>query len=677
MNWFQKRLLILTTFLSLCFGIRSQSEITDSLKLALSRAKDDTLKVSTLNKLASTLAKTGKLDDALLYFQQAHELSIKLNYHYGIAASLNNLGKVSLAKSAFPEALEFFFKSLEVAERHNIKSGMASAMGNIGIVYDNEKDYNKALRYHYKSLQLEEEIGNLEGVAESYNSIGNIYFYKKNYPKVIECYNKALDIKTKLGDEIGCASTLANIGNIYFYQNKYEKTREYYFKALNYFEKLNNLQAIGMLSNNIAETYVGDKNFKEALKYSQKGLQVATQIGVLDDIKNAYSSLSSIYEGLGNYKLAMENLRLYNLYNDSIFNDENKRRAMEVDIKYHFDKKATNTRIENEKKQIILKEEAEKQKLIIYFGLGFMILVLFFAIFAFRSFKIKQKINAQLSIQKEEIVAQRDEIELQRSIVEEKNKGLTDSINYAKRIQYALLAHDAYLNKNLNDYFIYFQPKDIVSGDFYWATKKDNKFYLAVCDCTGHGVPGAFMSLISIGFLSEAINEKGIEKPNEIFNYVRERLIDNISKEGQKDGFDGILVCFEQLDKSGNEEDTEMLKISYSAANNAPVLVQENQLTELNYDRMPVGMGERKNEFSLYELKGNKGDILYLYTDGFADQFGGPRGKKFMYKQLNELLLSNYSKPLNSQMEVLKTTLKDWQGNLEQVDDVCIIGVRI
>jgi serine phosphatase RsbU (regulator of sigma subunit) len=674
MSWFKTRLLVCITFLSICFVITAQSPKVDSLKQVLIKAKPDTLRVATLNKLANTIAKSGDLDGALPYFQEAYELSTKLNYHFGMSASLNNLGKVSMGKSAFPEALDYFFKSLQIAERYNIKLGMASIYGNIGIIYDNEKDYNKALRYHYKSLKIEEEIGNLNGVAESYNSIGNIYYYKKNYAKVIECYNKALDIKTKLGDEMGCASIYANIGNIYFYQKDYIKTREYYFKALANFEKLDNQQAIGMLSNNIAETYIGEKNFKEALKYSQKSLQVSTQIGVLDDIKNAYSSLSTIYAGLGQHKLSTDNLREYIRYNDSIYNDENKRKAMEIDIKYHFDKKATNTRIENEKKEIILKEEAERQKLIIYFGLGFLILVIVFAIYAFRSFKLKQKINAQLSIQKEEIVAQRDEIELQRSIVEEKNKGLTDSINYAKRIQYTLLAHDEYLDKNLKQYFVYFQPKDIVSGDFYWATNMEGAgenggdlFYLAVCDCTGHGVPGAFMSLLSIGFLSEAIKEKHIQEPGEIFNYVRERLIENISKEEQKDGFDGILICINS--KNG--------KVTYAAANNEPVLVSADSFKYLLADKMPVGIGITKDSFKTYELDHKKGDTLYIYTDGYADQFGGLKGKKFKYKQLNELLLASSDKDVAFQKENLKTTFHQWKRDLEQVDDVCVIGIRM
>ncbi|HWY10660.1 MAG TPA: tetratricopeptide repeat protein [Bacteroidia bacterium] len=667
MNPLLKRGLIITAFV-FCFAIAfGQQHKIDSLKKALLSSKEDTNKVATLNRLANALANTSDLDGALPYYEQSLELSKKLTYHFGIAASQNYIGLVYMNKSAFPEALEFFFKSLEEAEKYNIKMGMAATMGNIGIMYENEKDYNKALRYHFKSLKIEEELGNLNGVAGSYNSIGNIYYYKGNSEKAIDCFNKALEIKIKLGDEEGCASSLANIGNIYYYQKDYYKTREYYFKALAFFEKLNDKQSVAMLSNNLAETYIAQKSFKEALKYSKKSLEMSTEIGSLDDIKSAYHTLSNIYEGLGDFKLALVNHRLYARFNDSIYNDENTRKAMETDIKYHFDKKAMNTRIENEKKQIIFKEEAKKQRLIIYFGAGILVLVIIFAAYAFRSFKVKQKINLQLSAQKEEIMEQRDEIELQRSIVEEKNKGLTDSINYAKRIQYTLLAKKEFLKENLPQHFIYFNPKDIISGDFYWATKKSNKFFLAVCDSTGHGVPGAFMSLLNIGFLSEAINEKGIESPEKILNYARERLIESVSKEGQRDGFDGVLICIE--DGSNN--------IKYASAHNNPILIKDKSIIELPYDKMPVGFNESTVSFNLHSVEVKKGDTLYLFTDGFADQFGGDKGKKFMYKRLKELLVSVSSEPMDSQKQKLSDALNNWRGNLEQVDDICIIGVKI
>ncbi len=183
------------------------------------------------------------------------------------------------------------------------------------------------------------------------------------------------------------------------------------------------------------------------------------------------------------------------------------------------------------------------------------------------------------------------------------------------------------------------------------------------------------MSLLNINFLNEAVNEKGIEQPNKVFDFVRKRLIDNISKEGQKDGFDGVLICMETITATKNNPEGS-LKISYAAANNAPVLLQNNTLLELDGDRMPVGMGEMKENFKLYSIEVNKNDSLYLYTDGYADQFGGPKGKKFKYKALNELIAAGGLKPMEEQREQLKQTFDNWRGNLEQIDDVCILGVR-
>jgi serine phosphatase RsbU (regulator of sigma subunit) len=213
---------------------------------------------------------------------------------------------------------------------------------------------------------------------------------------------------------------------------------------------------------------------------------------------------------------------------------------------------------------------------------------------------------------------------------------------------------------------VFFKPKDIVSGDFYWATEHDGRFYLAVCDSTGHGVPGAFMSLLNIGFLSEAIKEKNIEAPSEVLNYVRRRSIEDISQEGQKDGMDGILLCIDRKKK----------EISYSAAHNALLLIENGNQKDLPYDKMPVGYGEKKDSFTLHMLPLSPGSTFYLQTDGYADQFGGPKGKKFRYKQLEELLKENSSLPASEQKEILLNRFNSWKGNLEQVDDVCIIGIR-
>jgi serine phosphatase RsbU (regulator of sigma subunit) len=266
--------------------------------------------------------------------------------------------------------------------------------------------------------------------------------------------------------------------------------------------------------------------------------------------------------------------------------------------------------------------------------------------------------------------------------LEKRNKDVTDSINYAQRIQKALLASDNLLNKNLKEHFVFFRPKDIVSGDFYWAAEKNNRFYLAVCDSTGHGVPGAFMSLLNISFLNEAINEEEIIYPNEIFDHVRQRLIENFSSEGARDGMDGILICF---DRDKNE-------ITYAGANNAPLIMQrqatlvsadgeiierQHALTELYTDSMHVGLGEKKDPFTHQAISFEEDDFLYFYTDGFADQFGGPKGKKFKYKPLNEKISGISNRPPEEQKMILQKTFEDWKGNLEQVDDVLVIGIKV
>jgi serine phosphatase RsbU (regulator of sigma subunit)/rhodanese-related sulfurtransferase len=258
-------------------------------------------------------------------------------------------------------------------------------------------------------------------------------------------------------------------------------------------------------------------------------------------------------------------------------------------------------------------------------------------------------------------------VEVQNTEIAENNKSITDSINYAKRIQLTLLANDELLRNNLRDHFILFKPKDIVSGDFYWATRRGDKFYLAVCDSTGHGVPGAFMSLLNISFLNEAINEKGIEAPHEICNYVRQRLVESVSQDGAQDGMDGVVLCIDSKDK----------KLSYAAAHNSPYLVSGSSGKSLGADKMPVGKGEITEPFRSREVDIKEGDTLYLFTDGYTDQFGGPRGKKFKSKQFHELLVSLGDVHLEEQKKVLNAIITEWQGNAEQTDDILVVGIRI
>jgi serine phosphatase RsbU (regulator of sigma subunit) len=382
------------------------------------------------------------------------------------------------------------------------------------------------------------------------------------------------------------------------------------------------------------------------------------------------------YGKSGQYETAFEYQNLFVAMNDSIQSINNSRIITEMNTKYETDKKQKENELLQAQNQLSA-ATIKQQRIITWLVIGGLLITLVLAFFIFKGLKQQRKANKIISVQKKEVEKQKD-------LVEEKQKEIIDSINYAKRIQSSLLANRGLLEEHVPDSFIFFKPKDIVSGDFYWATSVRSNanselitsnpiaigsqlFYLAVCDSTGHGVPGAFMSLLNIGFLSEAIKEKGFLQPNEVFNYVRQRLVDSISQEGQKDGFDGILLC---IDKGAG-------KITYAAANNNPVIVSNGRLTNLPCDNMPVGKGERNAAFGIYEISAQPGDTIYLFTDGYPDQFGGPKGKKFKYKQLEELLLRNSGLAMQEQLLSLEGRFNEWKGNLEQIDDVLVIGIRI
>ena len=263
------------------------------------------------------------------------------------------------------------------------------------------------------------------------------------------------------------------------------------------------------------------------------------------------------------------------------------------------------------------------------------------------------------------------EILEQKYIIEEKQKEIIDSINYAERIQRSFLASKELLDENLSDYFILFKPKDIVSGDFYWAAKLNNgNFAFVTADSTGHGVPGAIMSLLNITSLEKAIETE--TSPDKILNATRKTIIERLKKdgsiEGGKDGMDCSLISI--------NKDKTLLQIA--CAHNPVWIMRGREVIDIKVDKMPVGKHERQNEsFNLQELELQKGDVIYMLTDGFPDQFGGEKSKKFMSKKLRELLAKNAHLPLHEQKAVLEKTFADWVGELEQVDDVCLIGVRL
>lgn len=645
----------------------SQNHYLDSLIHYTEVADNDTHKLSVLTRVIEAISDDevwSKYNDQLGPLAQELMLSIDLKIkekatrHYG--DYLNNKGYLSNNLGDIPEALDYFHQSLKIQEQIGDRSGQSYSLNNIGYIYSSQKQFLKALEYYIKSYNIQKEIKDLNGQAQSLSNIGNVYDRSKSLKKALYYYFKGLNIRKSINDKQGIGYSLQNIGTVYFNQKNYFSALYYFTKSLEIRREISDAQGISYALCNMGKVYLEENNTILAKKYALEGLEMSQKMGYPENISTAATILEDIYLKEEKYNKAHEMLKLAVKMRDSISNDETHKSTLKKQLQYEYEKREVVSKAEQEKRELTYQATSKQQKIIIIASIAGLILCLLFGIFIYNRFKVTQKQNVIIQEQKKVV-------EEQKHIVETHQKEVVDSINYAKRIQYALLAHEDLLKSNLNSHFVLFKPKDIVSGDFYWATEDKDDFYLAVCDSTGHGVPGAFMSLLSIGFLSEAIKEKNIKEPNKVFDYVRKRLIESITNENQKDGFDGILLRFNKLTNT----------ITYSASNNHPIVISNNIIQHLECNKMPVGKGERSEPFTLFEMNVTKGDSVYLYTDGYADQFGGEKGKKFKYKPLNNLLLSIYNTSLQSQKEVLDTTFVDWQGNLEQVDDVLIVGIKV
>jgi serine phosphatase RsbU (regulator of sigma subunit) len=350
----------------------------------------------------------------------------------------------------------------------------------------------------------------------------------------------------------------------------------------------------------------------------------------------------------------------------------------EIATKYETEKKEKQIGLlQKDKEMNDLRMEAKNEEIARNernFSLVVMALLVFIAltVFVIRANMQRRHANIKLEEQNRVIALQKAEVEKQKQLVEEQHKEITDSINYAQRIQRSLLASDKLLTENLGEHFVLFKPKDVVSGDFYWATAigKD-QFALVTADSTGHGVPGAIMSMLNISCLNEAVEAKDLKEPAAILNRTREsviRLLSNDGTGGGKDGMDCSLVIFDLKKK----------KLKYAAANNPVWIVRGQQLIELEPDNMPVGKHDKDIiSFAERHFDLMAGDLVITLTDGYADQFGGPKGKKFMYKRLTELMLSISSKPMSVQRTLLEENLHAWMNGQEQVDDITVIGVKV
>lgn len=600
-----------------------------------------------------------------------------------------NIGDVYIEYPNYPKALDCYFKGLKLAELANNAEEKQRCYRGIAGVFSSQHNYDKALNYCFKALSINVKIKSKGGISACYLKIANIYYYQKNFKNAEDYYLKKLKIDEELKDDSSIGNCFIGLANVYSDQLIYDKALDYYLKAVKIKEKFNDTNGMLVCYINTGNMYLVLNDFNTALVYQKKGLDLATRSNNLYYKSYAHEGLANAYAKQGNFKQAYTNYVEFKHLTDSIFNNENSELLSDQKTNFEVDKKENELNLkaeaEKDKLKALAKEEKKIQYIITFSVTGILMLVVLFSFFLYKRFKLTNK-------QKHIIEIKNKETEVQKHLIEEKHKEITDSINYAERIQRALLAGKKVLDENLHEYFILFKPKDVVSGDFYWASKmssfkssndslsNNDVFVLVTADSTGHGVPGAIMSILNIACLDKAIT-KGIKSPELILNETRRLIIENLKNdgtvEGGKDGMDASLLCF---DLKNN--------ILHCAAANNPIWIirpahsntidSNYEIFEIKPDRMPVGKHDRDTaSFTLHEFNLQKGDVVYTLTDGFPDQFGGENGKKFKSKKLQTILTSIVHEPLLKQKQILNDTFDNWKGDLEQVDDVTIIGVKI
>jgi len=636
----------------------------DILNEALNKyhnAKHDSLRIEALEIITENL-----MDDAWVKYNllvkslveknllSNPSTSLKKKYLKSLAATINNIGVDCEQNGNLVDAIIYFHKSLKIQEYLNELDAVATTLNNIGTIYNTLGNIDKTLEYLEKSLKIREQINDKKGIAQSLNNIGTIYYNQKELSKALNHFERSLDLYKQVSDKEGMAYSLSNIGNIYDLM-KSPKGLSYHQRSLKLREEIGDKkgQAFGLV--NVAESQFLNGNTVEALEYARKGFDLANKMGFPDNIQKSSYILSKIYKSQAKFPLALDYYELAVQMKDSIKNEESNRASYKLQTKYEFEKQQAVKDAEHNKQMEIIAERGKKQKVITYsIALGSLLLLVFF-IFIYNRLQITKR--------------QKSIIEEQKQLVEEKQKEILDSINYAKRIQAAILPSDRVIKQFLNESFVFYKPKDIVAGDFYWLEHQQDRVLFAAADCTGHGVPGAMVSVVCNNALNRSVREFGLTEPSKILDKTKEIVIQEFEKSDAdvKDGMD-IAIC----SLKGNT-------LYYSGANNPLWIIRKeaSYIEEIKSTKQPVGKVDNTKPFENHTIELQSGDSIYIFTDGYQDQFGGEKGKKFKAAKLKELLLEINKKSMNEQLHILSQTFDKWKGSLEQVDDVCIIGVRI
>ena len=617
--------------------------------------------------LATNYYYLGNYEKTLEYLTNELNINYKLNNKKKIATTLNNLGIIYKNMDEYEDAIYNYQEALKIEEETGDSSGIARALNNIGNIYfHNRSNYVQALDYYTKAIKIYSVLGPKKNEADLLNNIGLIYQKQENFSDALKKFNQALDIFTSLGMDDRIAETQNYLGVLYSKLGNFQMASDYIKKCYEFYTNIGAKPRIAETLKDQGDIFFEWKKYQEALDAYNKGYELSVELGRKSDIASLYHKISETYAELNNYKKAFDYHVLSTDLNDSIFGEKMNKQIAEIQTLYETEKKDKEISLLN-KDKALQDATLKRQNLIITFFIAGFVLVSIFLIMIFRLLRQKQKANIILEEKNEKI-------SLQRDYIFEQNKEITASTEYASRIQTALLPPQELIDKLIPDSFTLFKPRDIVSGDYYWLSQKGGKIISVTADCTGHGVPGAFMSMLGISFLNEIVNLSEIEdlRADIILNDMRALIITSLRQTGEvgesRDGMDMTLCII----------DKEKMEVDFAGAYNSLFIIRDNEIIETKADKMPIGIHvKRSDNFTNHIIDLKKGDVLYTFSDGYVDQFGGEDNTKFRKKNFKELLLKIHKEDMSKQKEILDNTIMNWMEGYDQIDDILVSGIRI
>jgi Serine phosphatase RsbU, regulator of sigma subunit len=685
--------------------------LADSVLIIAKELNNQKQVAAILFHMAVAYSNIGDFNTALKQGFESLQIRERMGDSLGISKSLNSIGRIYYNKANYSKAYDHLLRSYKIAYSLKDTLSMLASIYNLGLVLNQRGEGKQALDFYHTASVYAHAINNQLYLAYISNSLGNYFSGKGMYENALSHYSYSLKYFLSVGDEQGASMLYNNLGLLFGNLKEFGKALVNLQMALQIKQRLKDRSSVASIYQSMAQLYYEKGDYARAIVWGKKSVRLSDSLGALRQEEFASTILAKAFEKIGDLKQAIAFYKKSNTLHDSIFSQESNQQMAESEMIWKMEMQQYAAKTRQEKENAVSKEHSQnlifvRNLLVLFiFVLLFSItIIIFFYRKKMKATRLLQYQYKEIEKQSEEIATQRDEIEnqrnslanlawelqqkheettshrdelqIQRDVLTQQKKEITDSIQYAKRIQSAALPSMEAVTQLFPNSFVFNQPKSIVGGDFYWVARVGKYRVLAVADCTGHGVPGGFMSMLGIALLNEIIKREEIKTASEILDELRDYLISSLQPSRDmtdpSDGMDMVLAVF----------DDDMRTMQYAAANQAFYLVRKDEtgiprLKDFWPDRMPIGNYQIMKPFTNNVVQLMEGDVLYFFSDGFPDQFGGTEGKKLCPTRFKQMLFSFYDRPIASQGELLRNSLERWKGNQIQVDDVLVFGIKI